>query len=69
MIDLDHFKRVNDEHGHAAGDDVLKALATMLKNGARESDIVCRYGGEKFRDDHAQHDAGAGTAPGQCLAS
>ena len=48
MLDLDHFKRVNDAHGHAAGDEVLKALANLLKSGARESDVICRYGGEEF---------------------
>jgi diguanylate cyclase (GGDEF)-like protein/PAS domain S-box-containing protein len=48
MLDLDHFKRVNDTHGHAAGDEVLKALAGLLKSRARENDIICRYGGEEF---------------------
>lgn len=48
MLDLDHFKNVNDTHGHAAGDEVLKALAALLKNRARETDIICRYGGEEF---------------------
>ena len=48
MVDLDHFKRVNDRHGHAAGDEVLKSLAGILGRGARESDIICRYGGEEF---------------------
>jgi diguanylate cyclase (GGDEF)-like protein len=48
MIDLDHFKRVNDSYGHAAGDEVLKNLSAILGDGAREGDIVCRYGGEEF---------------------
>jgi len=48
MIDLDHFKQVNDTHGHAAGDEVLKGLSAILENSARESDFVCRYGGEEF---------------------
>lgn len=48
MLDLDHFKRVNDTYGHAAGDDVLKTLSILLREGARESDIICRYGGEEF---------------------
>jgi diguanylate cyclase (GGDEF)-like protein/PAS domain S-box-containing protein len=48
MLDLDHFKRVNDTYGHPAGDEVLMKLADILRNGARESDVICRYGGEEF---------------------
>jgi diguanylate cyclase (GGDEF)-like protein len=48
MLDLDHFKKVNDQYSHAAGDEVLKTLSTLLKSGARDSDMVCRYGGEEF---------------------
>lgn len=48
MIDLDNFKRVNDTYGHAAGDEVLKTLAVIMQKGARESDLICRYGGEEF---------------------
>ncbi|HQR80179.1 MAG TPA: diguanylate cyclase, partial [Actinomycetota bacterium] len=48
MIDLDHFKRVNDEHGHAAGDQVLRWLGDLLTAKLRPGDIACRYGGEEF---------------------
>ena len=48
MIDLDHFKQVNDTAGHAAGDLVLMEIATLLKRHIRGSDIACRYGGEEF---------------------
>jgi diguanylate cyclase (GGDEF)-like protein len=48
MADLDFFKRVNDEHGHAAGDEVLRAFAERMKSHARGSDICCRWGGEEF---------------------
>ena len=48
LIDLDHFKRVNDSFGHEAGDIVLKAIAALLKDKVRGSDIACRYGGEEF---------------------
>ncbi len=48
MIDLDHFKRINDDFGHEAGDMVLAAVAGLLKKSVRKEDIACRYGGEEF---------------------
>jgi diguanylate cyclase (GGDEF)-like protein len=48
MLDIDHFKRFNDEFGHEAGDVVLQALATSLTQHTRVSDVACRYGGEEF---------------------
>ena len=48
MLDMDHFKAVNDEYGHDIGDKVLKELANILTDTVRESDIIVRYGGEEF---------------------
>ncbi|MFA6309916.1 MAG: diguanylate cyclase [Sterolibacterium sp.] len=48
MIDLDHFKKVNDTYGHQAGDEVLKFFSGLLSESARAEDILCRYGGEEF---------------------
>jgi diguanylate cyclase (GGDEF)-like protein len=48
MLDLDDFKRVNDRHGHPAGDRVLQRVAKVLTTCVREVDVVCRYGGEEF---------------------
>ena len=48
MFDLDHFKQINDQYGHACGDLVLKAFAKQLKSMMRPDDIVCRIGGEEF---------------------
>ncbi|MBB6055850.1 GGDEF domain-containing protein [Tolumonas osonensis] len=48
IIDIDHFKRVNDQYGHPAGDDVLREIASILKAHVRHRDIVTRYGGEEF---------------------
>jgi diguanylate cyclase (GGDEF)-like protein len=48
MVDVDFFKKVNDEHGHRAGDQVLQNLAELLKKATRLSDIAARYGGEEF---------------------
>ncbi|KPG92529.1 DeoR faimly transcriptional regulator [Pseudomonas sp. RIT-PI-q] len=48
MLDIDHFKHINDNHGHSAGDDVLKAVAASIKNQLRNVDMVFRFGGEEF---------------------
>ena len=48
LFDLDHFKHINDEHGHLHGDRVLQKVAELLDDSARETDVVARYGGEEF---------------------
>jgi diguanylate cyclase (GGDEF)-like protein len=48
MVDIDHFKAVNDLHGHAGGDQVLQRVASSLREGLRVGDIVARWGGEEF---------------------
>lgn len=48
MVDIDHFKQVNDTYGHAAGDHVIKSLSRLLKQRLREAEMVGRYGGEEF---------------------
>jgi len=48
MLDIDHFKKVNDTYGHSVGDKVIRALARFLKQQVRRADVVGRYGGEEF---------------------
>ncbi len=48
MMDIDHFKKINDTYGHQAGDEILKHLVQTVKNIVRKSDIIARYGGEEF---------------------
>ena len=48
MVDIDHFKSINDNHGHSVGDEVLARVGEILLTSVREGDLVCRYGGEEF---------------------
>lgn len=48
MVDIDHFKKINDSYGHPGGDEVLRTVAQMLVYNCRVEDVVCRYGGEEF---------------------
>ena len=62
LLDLDNFKQINDRHGHLAGDEVLRRFAEQLRAALRQSDILCRWGGEEFilllknTDRHAAHE-------------
>jgi diguanylate cyclase (GGDEF)-like protein len=60
ILDIDHFKQINDNNGHAYGDQVLSRLASFLRTHLRVSDSVCRYGGEEFTmliDDATEEEA------------
>ncbi|NDW20825.1 diguanylate cyclase [Alteromonas hispanica] len=48
LLDIDHFKRINDKYGHAVGDEVLSTFSDIIRQRIRKSDLVCRYGGEEF---------------------
>ncbi len=48
MVDIDHFKKLNDEFGHLLGDEILRSVALILKQQLRKMDMVCRYGGDEF---------------------
>jgi diguanylate cyclase (GGDEF)-like protein len=48
MLDLDHFKRVNDEHGHGVGDQLLQSVGVVIGSRHRPYDVACRFGGDEF---------------------
>ncbi|MCB2227354.1 MAG: GGDEF domain-containing protein [Desulfarculaceae bacterium] len=67
IMDLDHFKQVNDTHGHAAGDEILKEVAGLAQSNFRASDILARYGGEEFIFLMPETDPEAATAAAERL--
>jgi len=67
MIDLDHFKRVNDTYGHDAGDAVLRHFSQLMSEAMRDADILGRYGGEEFIVLMPQTDASQGREAGERL--
>jgi two-component system cell cycle response regulator len=67
MVDLDHFKQINDRHGHAAGDAVLREAAERISSSSRASDVIGRYGGEEFLLLLPETDARAAVATGDRL--
>ncbi len=60
VTDIDHFKSFNDKYGHLTGDQVLRLVATSVKQNVKGQDIASRYGGEEFAHHSARHDAASG---------
>jgi two-component system cell cycle response regulator len=69
MLDLDHFKDVNDRHGHPAGDEALRAFAGVLRSCMRDGDLAARYGGEEFAVLLTGTDEGTALAVGERIRS
>lgn len=67
MVDIDHFKAINDTHGHVAGDAVIRKVASQLRYRCRSDDIVCRFGGEEFLVFLQDGDAARGEAVAERL--
>ncbi|MHB8883124.1 MAG: GGDEF domain-containing protein [Thermodesulfovibrionales bacterium] len=65
MIDIDHFKKYNDTHGHSAGDKLLAGVAGTISENVRDSDLVVRYGGEEFLVSLPETDAAGAYAPAE----
>src|SRR6185503_8856200 len=62
LLDIDHFKAINDTYGHEAGDDVLRLLGAALRESLRDVDLAARYGGEEFAIILPETDASDGLA-------
>ncbi len=69
MADLDHFKAVNDDYGHPAGDVVLREVAKLMKNAVRATDVASRYGGEEMELILTQNDANGAMKVAECWRS
>jgi diguanylate cyclase (GGDEF)-like protein/putative nucleotidyltransferase with HDIG domain len=69
LLDLDNFKAVNDERGHLAGDDILRAVATAMRGQLRDHDVVARYGGDEFVVLLPETDAAGGRAVADRIAA
>jgi diguanylate cyclase (GGDEF)-like protein len=67
MLDIDHFKAINDKHGHAVGDEVIRAFGQLLLDSYRSTDVACRFGGEEFAVLLPETDAEAALATSERL--
>lgn len=67
-LDIDHFKRINDTHGHDVGDEVIRHLAQLMTTCSRDADVLCRSGGEEFLMLFAEHQRRIGTAGRRTIA-
>jgi diguanylate cyclase (GGDEF)-like protein len=67
MVDIDHFKNINDQHGHSVGDAVLKSFSDLLLGKLRGADVICRWGGEEFLILLPHQDASGGAASAENL--